>query len=107
MLQCMEGPAHGENGKGVIFASMVFEPGRILEHGEPPFLQYSFHRAPNVFRADGIDQRLRVRASENGALLADNLTLDDPVTAAFIQVKLFFVDSRARSTARVVTADIS
>src|SRR6185503_2406705 len=91
----------------MIFASMSLQPGWVIEHGEPPFLEYTFHSLPNIIRADRVYQRLRAWASKNDALLSDDVTLNDPVTAAFIQVKLSFVDRGTGSIARVMAADLS
>src|SRR3972149_1759513 len=107
MFQCVECAAHGENCKGMVFASMVFQPGRILEHRKPPFLQYPFHSAPNISRTDGVDQRSWIWSSQHNAMLSNHVTLNDPVTAAFVQVKFSFVDGRTGCAARVMAADVA
>ena len=91
----------------MIFASTSFQPGWIFKHGQPPFLEHAFHSLPNIVWTYRVDQRPGVRTRENDALFADDVTLNDPVTAAFIQVKLSFVYGRARRTVRVMTADVS
>src|SRR5688572_21492782 len=107
MLQRMECTTHAKNGEGMIFAPMVFQPGWILEHWEPPLVQDTPNRAADIIRADRVNQSLGVRTCENSSLLADDMTLNDPVTAALIQVKLSFVDSWTGCAVRVVTPDLS
>src|SRR5258705_7847913 len=90
----------------MIFRSMFFQPGRIFKHREPPLMQYSHHRAADIILADRVDQGLRLGTCENDSLLTDDMALDDPVTAAFIQIKFSLVDGWTRRTARVVSANI-
>lgn len=106
MLEGVQCPTHGEDGKGMIFNSMLLEPDGVFKHWEPPFLQHAFHRPADIVGANRVDQRLWVGTRENESLLPNDMALNDPVTAALIQIELPFVDSGAGSTARVMAANI-
>src|SRR6187549_2292236 len=90
----------------MIFAPVLPQPCRIFKHWKPPFIQNSLYCAAEIPGIDRVDQRLWVWTGKNDSLLADNMPLNDPITAAFIQVEPAFIDGGAGTTARVMLPDI-
>src|SRR5215212_4937880 len=107
MLQSVKRSAHGKNSKCMILRSMFLQPGRIFKHWKPPLMQDSHHCAADLLRVNRINQGLWFGASQDNSLFANDMALDDPVAAAFIQIKLSLIDRWTGRTARVVAANIS
>ena len=75
MFQCMKHAAHCDHSKGVIFASMLAQPGGIFQHRKPPFVQDAQNCAADFVGGDEVDQRLGIRALDDNPKLSNDVPL--------------------------------